>query len=473
MITTLITKEIAGIIRDTRLLLLFAVMAALLATALLSGYNHFAVLQIERQAMNAQSRQEWDAQDEKHAHSAAHYGTFIYAPQPLLSFFDFGVKNYAGSTIRVEAHLQRDSQFSAANDSGGSIRFGDMNVALVLQLLMPLLLIFIAFNSVSGERESGTLKLLLAQGIAPHAILRQKVAAHFLLAVTILLLVTALSAALAYAQGIVPFSQETALRLLLMLVLYMAFYFIVVAFAVGVSALSASSRNALLILLSLWFVTMVILPKTAANLGDQLYPLPSKMAFQIAVDDDVGKGIDAHNPENEQSKAFVAETLRKYNAKSIGELDKNIDGLKMQAEEDYRANAIKTRSGDVYRQIERQNGITYAMSLLNPVLAVKELSMALAETNYFHQVHFERQAQAYRLEMIRYLNDYITHNLKADDWETKTPRDILQGVKKFTYTTPSLSQSLQPLMLPIIAMLIWLVLASGFVNLAAKKMKVL
>lgn len=470
---SIIKKELVCLVRERRLLLLLAIIILLLATALFSGYNHFAAVSKERNELNEAMRKDWETQEEKHAHSAAHYGTFIFTPQPLLSFFDFGVKNYTGSSIRVEAHLQQDAQFTAANESSGSIRFGDMNLAMVLQVLLPLLLIFLCFNAVSGEKEKATLKLMALQGAGNRTILWQKVMAYCIVAVAILAPVLVVSGIVAAASGNEVFTADIMLRLIGMFLLYAAFYFIVIAATITVSAVTGNSKNALLTMLAIWLLLLVLLPKYTTNLGDNLFPLPSKQEFKTAVANDVKKGVDGHNPSDERSKQFIDSILAAYKVDTISKLKINIDGLLMQADEDYRAMVTKKYFGKLYEQIEKQNNVSQYASFINPFLAVKDISMALASTNYYHQVLFEQAVQDYRLYMMRYLNEYMSYNNKSGEWETAAPREVLNALKKFNYHPPPVTKSLQSMLLAITAIAVWMVLSFWMVNKAAQQLKLI
>ena len=53
--------------------------------------------------------------------------------------------------------------------------------------------------------------------------------------------------------------------------------------------MAGNSRNALIVLLAMWLGFIVLLPKYAANLGDNLFPLPSKKEFQLAIKKEVEK----------------------------------------------------------------------------------------------------------------------------------------------------------------------------------------
>jgi hypothetical protein len=69
------------------------------------------------------------------------------------------------TSVFLEAHRQNTANFSEANHSGGMLRFGELSPALVLQLLVPLAIFFLGFAAITGERLSGTLPMLLAQGV--------------------------------------------------------------------------------------------------------------------------------------------------------------------------------------------------------------------------------------------------------------------------------------------------------------------
>ena len=464
-------KEITGALRDRRLLILVIFMTILQFLALLSGYNRFEALDEERKELNAANRKDWETQREKHAHSATHYGTYLFAPQPTLSFLDFGILNYVGSSIRLEAHLQQDAQFSAANESGSSIRFGDMSLSSILQTLMPLLLIFMCFSAVSGEKENGTFKWLLVQGGSIRKILWQKVMAYFSISVILLLSIMLIAALFLMINGY-DFNQQLFSQFVFLTIIYAIFYFITVCLCIAVSALSTSSRNALMILLAIWLIFVVLLPKYAANLGDNLYPLHSKYHFHKAIEKGVSQGVDGHDPNNLRSRQFIDSILAAYQVDSISQLDINIDGLLMQEDEDYRAMVTKKEFDQLYRQIEKQNKVSHLASFLDPFIAIRDLSMGVSQTDYPSQVAFERQVQEYRLYMMRYLNEYMSFNTKAGDWETKAPREVYLGLKKFRYEPPpAVSAVFENYSLLLTSLAVWLAIACFIINLSSKKLK--
>ena len=111
-------------------------------------------------------RDSWVNSPDKHPHRMAHYGFIAFRPKSSLSFFDYGMESYTGNVIFLEAHRQNSTNFSEASLSTAMLRFGEISIAMVLQILLPLFIFFIGFGVIANDRENGTLKVLIAQGLS-------------------------------------------------------------------------------------------------------------------------------------------------------------------------------------------------------------------------------------------------------------------------------------------------------------------
>lgn len=149
--------------------------------------------------------------------------------------------------------------------------FGSFDLAFVIIYLLPLLIIAFSYNVLSAEKESGSLRLLAAQPIGIQNWVLQKLGLRFfwlsLLTLICLLLVF-------LSLGLYPFMEMTAFLGLLGLILaYMLFWF-AIAFLVNLWV-GSSSRNAVA-LLGLWVVFVLLVPSVLNQLGNTLYPMPSR-----------------------------------------------------------------------------------------------------------------------------------------------------------------------------------------------------
>lgn len=88
--------------------------------------------------------------------------------------FDPGVDAFTGNTIYLEGHRQNSANFGDVRQSSLLVRFGQLTPAFVLQSLAPLMLIFLGFDAIAGERQLGTLKQLFAHGARARSVLAGK-----------------------------------------------------------------------------------------------------------------------------------------------------------------------------------------------------------------------------------------------------------------------------------------------------------
>jgi ABC-2 type transport system permease protein len=117
-------------------------------------------------------RQQWVSIDEMNPH--------------LLSSLDEGVNSVTGNVLRVEGHVQNEITHSEASQMQSISRFGKLKPSLLLQYILPLLLVFLAFSSVSNEKQSGRLKLMILQGAKPLDIILSKTLAVWLYGILLL-----------------------------------------------------------------------------------------------------------------------------------------------------------------------------------------------------------------------------------------------------------------------------------------------
>ena len=81
--------------------------------------------------------------------------------------------------LRLEGHKQNDVAFSEISQSIETSKFGKLKPSLLFQFIIPLILIFLTFNSYTSEISSGRLKLLIVQGGSPLYIVFGKILAFF------------------------------------------------------------------------------------------------------------------------------------------------------------------------------------------------------------------------------------------------------------------------------------------------------
>ncbi|MEL6593837.1 MAG: ABC transporter permease, partial [Bacteroidota bacterium] len=227
----------------------------LLISVLLSNYQNQRQITAYQEAKE-HLRSQWESIEAMNPHGAAHYGTYVFKPANLLSSLDEGVNSITGNVIQVEGHVQNEMVHSEASQMQAVSRFGKLQSSLILKYILPLLLIFLAFSSVSADKESGRLKLLVLQGAKPNQLVLAKSVSVWLFGVTLLLVVWS-------AYGILNFrslSSAILLRSLLFLGSYALYYFIISGLTVFLSSRWQNHSVALTSMLGVWIIWTIFLP---------------------------------------------------------------------------------------------------------------------------------------------------------------------------------------------------------------------
>lgn len=449
-------KEFLSVRRNRSFLVFYCVFTCLLAVAAVSGYRNYQQQHRERQLAEEETRQQWLHQDPKHPHMAAHFGHFAFMPKTALSMFDVGLDAFTGTTLYLEPHRQNDFSFKPAETRNASLRFGELSMALALQVLLPVIIIFIAFASFSGERTGGTLKQLYAQGLSFKQVYTGKFIGYGVLSLFMLLPAVAL---LLFVQVLfLEASTAIVLRIVLLSLLYALYLLLFVGLSLLVSAYCQASKSAVLLLLTIWIANIILLPKWAANAGDNLYPLPTKYDFQKAVRADITKGIDGHDPSGIRAEKLKKQLLEQYHVDTISRLPFNYEGYMMQAGEDYSSLVYDKHFARLEKTLDRQNQISLWCSLIDPFLAVKGISMGLSGTDYYTHLDFQKQAEQYRRDFVQHMNRNMQNHSRLGDWEYKIDHSVYKEVPPFLYKQPDIAKSVKPYITGLVSLLIWAML---------------
>lgn len=459
MITRIARKEMTEMFRDGRFRWASAIVLGLIVIATLTGLRSFRALDAEQAAAQAAMRGFWVDQGAKNPHSAAHYGLWVFKPKMPLSFIDQGVDSFTGVTTWLEAHKQNEFTRRPAMDQASVARFGEWTAAAVLQLLVPLLIIMLAFSAFTAERESGTLKQLAALGVPMAQLLRGK-ALGTAAALGVVVVPATVLGVLALALG-AGFSRgaDDLLRFGAMIAVYLVYFLVVLVITLAVSARARSSRAALLTLLAFWTVNSLIAPRAVTDLARRLHPTTSSFAFQQAVADDLANGIDGHNPADARRRAAEAKALKKYGVLTLDALPVNFDAIAMQESEEYGNQVFDKHFNGLYDRYRAQNMLTQLGAAVAPLLAVRSLSMGLAGTDVEQHRDFATRAEAYRRGLVAFANNYFRDNTQTGAWDWKAPPEVWAKYPPFEYEAPAVASTIAPQRRAIVLLTGWLVLA--------------
>jgi ABC-2 type transport system permease protein len=108
------------------------------------------------------------------------------------------------------------------------------------------------------------------------------------------------------------------------------FLLIMCLLTIFISAKSQSSKSALTQLIGCWLVFTLVLPKISQVVGQNLYHSPSKIEFDTAIEAELIKLGDSHNPNDPHFSALKDSLLKAYGVDSTHKLPFNYGGVVMQ-----------------------------------------------------------------------------------------------------------------------------------------------
>ena len=471
----LIAKQFCiGTFKSKGIFLLMGIMAVLLIYAVFSGasyysQNHFRIDHQDK------ARESWEGNPDKHPHRMAHFGTFAFRLKHPLSVFDFGIESYTGNAVFLEAHRQNTVNFSEAGFSTGLLRFGELSIGMVLQLILPLIIFFIGYSSIASDRENGTLKILLTQGANWKEILLGR--SLGLCVLGLIFVLPALIATLFFLIIDHHKVDDQWGRLAILTCSYLVFTFILSLITVSVSSTSRSSKSVLVKLLGLWLLMTVVIPRTSLSLGAYFHPSPNKLAFKAAIEEEVIKYGDSHDPNDPHFNALRDSVLQANNVESVEELPFNYGGFVMSEGEKISAKIYNKHHNALLDQYRKQNQLSQWTALLNPYLAVKNLSMGLSGTDFESYTDFQMQAEDYRYKLAQKMNElqikYISPKRSSSEGKVHVvKRSEWQAFPDFQYKFLQLSQVLRNERMSILSLVLWVLLSLWLLFFLSRKSKI-
>ncbi|GAA0723608.1 DUF3526 domain-containing protein [Aquimarina litoralis] len=454
---------------------LYSIFILLTAYSAVSGINNYITQNEIRQEHQEKARQSWEANPDKHPHRMAHFGTFVFRIPSTLGIFDYGLESFTGNTVFLEAHRQNSVNFSEATFSTGMLRFGELSLALLLQLVLPIILFFIGFSGVARDKQNGTLKILLSQGARWKEILFGKSIGLFMISLLffapILLLVII---ALFFLES--PISPNYRwLRLGIIGLSYLAFLFTLSAITIAISTSSNSPKNALLRLLGIWLLLVILLPKSAQAMGNYWFPTPSKLAFQSAIEKEVIKKGDSHNPNDPHYNGLRDSVLTVHNVSKVTDLPFNYSGFVMREGEKITSALYKKHQARLVDIYKSQNDVTKFSSFINPFTAIKLVSMTMSSTDFSSYMDFQDKADDYRYTLAQTMNElqmeYISPK-KESGSEGKThvvDHEHWEEFEDFKHEPITFSKSMNEALPALLSIIFWTIAAIGLLVFTSKR----
>ena len=263
MLLTLLKKEIQDYLISIRFVVLLALCVLLIP---LSLYVNFETYRRWSADYNEQVK------SESTKGSRGRGGRSGLRPPSALSVFANGVETSLAKDFSIDSPR---IIFGTGRSYGDPIyeTFGRIDFLFVVQSVLSLIALLFAFDAISGEKELGTLKLAMSNPVPRYKILLAKFAGGMIVLIAPFVVSFSIGSTILVFAGY-PLFQKIILAkvalILLLTAIYIGLFFVLGLF---VSTLTHQSKTALIVLMFVWVVLVLGVPRLSMMAAKVLRPV--------------------------------------------------------------------------------------------------------------------------------------------------------------------------------------------------------
>jgi len=390
MLRHVIAKELRDCIYGYRSLLVFVLSTLLFGVAIYTGARQYQVALQEYRLAQAARRQQLT--EPTNLYALGNFGFDLVKPPPVLGILVSGIEPHAPRVYNVALFTLPEPRGSSASESPTSAVSGALDLVFIVEGVLGLAALLFTFSAICGEKESGTLKLQLANSLPKDILLSGKLAGNLLGLLVPVALSFLLACLMLINFGSVSLNLEDALRISLLGLDFLLYLTTLFALGILVSTLTSRSTTAFALCLVAWVFLVAIVPKLAVLAAKLVSPTQSLQEFET-------KKVEVHRRGSVEAQKEYNRYVQEH-GREMPPLDVYYDV--MSRIRDRQNRELKLLEDDYLQQKQRQERWALRLSRLSPAGSATYAAMSLARTGLERDVHFQAALRDYRSEFTRY-----------------------------------------------------------------------
>ena len=301
----------------------------------------------------------------------ASMGYNIDKPPSPLSTIAEGLEGVLGRTAKIDATSPVKLEESKYNDNPILAIFGSFDLMFVVRTILSLFAILFSYDAISGERERGTLKLMLANSVPRDTIILGKAVGLFICLVVPLIIPLLIGVLMIMFSPDIAISGEMWVRLLGIMLTF--FFYLACFFALGllVSACTHRASASFMILLFIWIVSVFVVPRASVIIASRTAPAMSLQEFHARKD------------------ANMQDMMRGLNYEEMARKNEKLDA-------------------EYARQIQRQVSLAINLSRISPAACMTYVVLSLADTGITRHERFLTIAKSHKPQFMEVVGSMMS-----------------------------------------------------------------
>lgn len=287
-------------------------------------------------------------------------------------------------------------------------RFCDVDWVFVVSIFLSFAALIFAYNSCCGEKENGTLRLMLAGPIPRHEVLLGKYIALMSMVGVPLLLGILVNLIMVTLSRNVTFGEREWAKILIIIVLSLLYLSVFVLLGMFISSRTGRSVSSMVILLFLWVGLVILVPSSGRVVAKTLRKVPTQ--------------AEIHRRTTELAEQWFEDLMMGKYGENAGNAGPDIEQCNPPARA--RAYAAMTEeknkiTDDHIDQITAQVDIGRRFTRISPTELYRHASETIAGTGIRRFSELRHQIRRYQAE----LNDYVRGRDAEDPSSLHLPYD--------------------------------------------------
>ena len=335
----------------------------------------------------------------------------IYRPPTVLSAFSAGLEKQLAGSAKIE--LDKVPELSVTQRSGNPYLpiLGVFDESLIFKIIISILALLVAYDVIAGEREQGTLKLMLSGATARHQVLLGKLLAGLVTLSVPVTITFVIGLVVLLSYPMVALSGSDWIRIGLMFVASLVFTAAMYQLGLLFSCLAKRSAISMVLGLFVWILFAIVIPNAGVHLAIQLRPLDSEEKREGRM---LSLKQDLANELGRVKVDFSGSLITSDEGDSFGGYyAKRRDIYWLNAEQKLNALTIpiKLRYADKSLDIEQSNlnsffaqrDLARSLCCISPISTYENVMGILAGTDMTSFEHFINQVRVHRNEVVEYI----------------------------------------------------------------------
>ena len=379
--------------------------------------------------------------NEAELRKAKAYGSItptIYQSPAVLSIFSEGIEKQINNSARIELGSVPEIGAVSAEVNPYLSIFPTLDVSLIFKIIISVLSILVAYDVISGEREQGTLKLMLSGIVARYQVLLGKLLAG--------LMTLTVPATIAFIVGllILQFSPMIDLtgsdwiRIGLMYVVSLIFISAMYNFGLFFSCLTKRSAISLMFVLLFWVIFLIVIPNGSLFLAGKFQPVESRGKIDGQIKSILEKKENELDASGKNSRGGSVWSMTRD---AFGNRYTQLCNMRwMETSQKYYAfiEPLNIKYADkiwevqhsYLRKLYDQKNLANNISRVSPVCLYKNIMSALAGTDLASTQSFTKNVREYRNKVVDYISSK-TDNFYLPSYFTQATKEDCMIYEKY------------------------------------------